>query len=373
MTLRLHWTCWQPTPYNDLLFEKLARLPDLGLLVHFREMVLTSHPWQSALAQGYASRVFQPRGGIDWTLVRLAARERYATFVFGGWDTVTTSVALLVLMLRGVPYLVWTDTPDMAARRGPLKRVLRRWWLKRVFEHASFVMGTGAPALAALRAMGCEPVKLRNLPYFVDLQALVPPAAADPTVKLAYLSSGRLHRDKGYDVALRALARVHSKDRQFSYSIAGIGPERAALERLADELGIRDCVHFLGWLEPAAMVDFYRSGQIFLHPARREPYGVVVLEAMAAGLAVVASDATAAAVDRITDGMNGYLHASDDHGAIARSLRRAISDPPGLARMRAAARATAEEWPVDRGVTTVREALSITAAALSSSAMLSSS
>lgn len=293
-------------------------------------------------------------------------------FVFGGWDTLTASVALMLLMLRGAPYLVWTDAPDMVARRGLLKRSFRRWWLKRVFAHATAVMGTGAPALAALQAMGCEPVKLRNLPYFVDLQTFVRQAPLHLAGAPAYLSSGRLHRDKGYDLALRALAQVHSQDRHFSYSIAGIGPERGALERLADELGIRDRVHFLGWLEPAAMADFYRSGQIFLHPARREPYGVAVLEAMAAGLAVVASDATAAAVDRIADGSNGFLHTSGDDQAVATSITRAIGDSTLLARVRAAARATAESWPVDRGVTTVRDALSLAAAAPPSSSMLPS-
>ena len=373
MTRRLHWTCWQPTPYNDLLFENLARLPEVRLLVHFRERVVTSHPWQSTLAQGYASRVFQPRVGIDWTLVRSAARERNATFVFGGWDTLTASVALMLLMLRGVPYLVWTDAPDMVARRGLMKRSFRRWWLKRVFAHASAVMGTGAPALAALQAMGCEPRKLRNLPYFVDLQTFGLPAPSHLTGTPAYLSSGRLHRDKGYDLALRALASVHGKDRQFSYSIAGIGPERTALERLADELGIRQRVHFLGWLEPTALTDFYRSGQIFLHPARREPYGVAVLEAMAAGLAVVASDATAAAVDRIVDGSNGFLHPAGDDDTLAASITRAIGDVTRLARVRAAARATAESWPVDRGVATVRDALNVAAAAIPSSALLPSS
>lgn len=356
MTLRLHWTCWQPTPYNDLLFASLARTPGVDLLVHFREPVVASHPWRTQLAKGYASRVFRTRFGLDWTLVRLAARERNATFVFGGWETPTALIAMLLAMVRGVPYLVWTDTPDEAARRTVLKHWIRRWWLTRVFNHALAIMGTGGPAVAALQAMGCDPGKLRNLPYSIDLQAIVPQQLQGLPPQPRYLSSGRLHHAKGYDLALRALARVHA-DRGFTYAIAGIGPERAELEHLADELGISDRVRFLGWLEPRAMLEFYRSGDIFLHPARREPYGVTVLEAMAAGLAVVASDATSAAVDRISDGRNGFLHAAEDHEALAAAICRALHDRNALMGVRAEARLTAERWPLSKAVTIVREAL----------------
>jgi glycosyltransferase involved in cell wall biosynthesis len=353
----LHWTCWQPTPYNDLLFSSLAQLPEVRLLVHFREPQVPTHPWRSTLGQGYDSRFFRTAAGIDWTLVKLAARERNATFVFGGWDTPTALVALLLLMARRMPYLVWTDSPDTTAHRGMLKGALRGWWLRRVFARAAAVMGTGAPALAALAEMGCSAEKLRNLPYFVDLDAVVPHLdSAPPPVR--YLSSGRLHADKGYDLALRALAAVHGASGGFEYTIAGTGPERDALERLAAHLGIANCVAFRGWLEPDALAQLYRAGVIFLHPARREPYGVAVLEAMAAGLAVIASDATAAALDRIDDGRNGFIHRSGDVDALAAALRRATADRAVLASVRAEARATAERWPVSRGVTLLREVLS---------------
>jgi glycosyltransferase involved in cell wall biosynthesis len=79
---------------------------------------------------------------------------------------------------------------------------------------------------------------------------------------------------------------------------------------------------------------------------------------MAAGLAVIASDATAAALDRIDDGRNGFIHRSGDVETLAAALRRATADRDALGRIRAEARATAERWPVSRGVTLLRELLS---------------
>jgi len=353
----VHWTCWQPTPYNDLLFSSLAQAPEVGLLVHFREPHVPTHPWRSTLAQGYASRICRTTAGVDWTLIGLAARERNATFVFGGWDTPTAVLALLLLMARGTPYLVWTDTPNTTVHRGRLKGALRGWWLRRVFARAAAVMGTGTPALSALAQMGCSTEKLRNLPYFVDLDAVVPHLAPAPP-SISYVSSGRLHADKGYDLALRALAAVHGRQGNFTYTIAGTGPEREPLARLAADLGIADRVTFQGWLEPEALAQLYRDGTILLHPARHEPYGVAVLEGMAAGLAVIASDATAAALDRIDDGRNGFIHRSGDVETLAAALRRATADRDALGRIRAEARATAERWPVSRGVTLLRELLS---------------
>jgi glycosyltransferase involved in cell wall biosynthesis len=221
-------------------------------------------------------------------------------------------------------------------------------------------MGTGAPALAALETMGCDPEKLCSLPYFVDLDAITPHVSpGGPSI--AYVSCGRLHADKGYDLALRALALVHAPSHAFTYTIAGVGPDRPRLERLAEDLGIASRVRFLGWLEPAAIAEFYQSGAVFLHPARREPYGVAVLEAMAAGLAVIASDASVAAVDRITDGVNGFLHPCNNEQALASAIRRAIGDRGALARVSAEARVTAERWPVSKAVTIVRGVLPVTA------------
>jgi glycosyltransferase involved in cell wall biosynthesis len=66
------------------------------------------------------------------------------------------------------------------------------------------------------------------------------------------------------------------------------------------------------------------ASRLFSPPARTEPYGVSVLEAMACGAIVVASDQTAAALDRIDNGVNGFLHASNDVNGLSSRIIQAM-------------------------------------------------
>jgi hypothetical protein len=97
-----------------------------------------------------------------------------------------------------------------------------------VFARAAAVMGTGTPALSALAQMGCSTQKLRNLPYFVDLDAVVPHLDPAPP-SISYVSSGRLHADKATIWRSARSRRCTGGSGSFTYTIAGTGPEREAL------------------------------------------------------------------------------------------------------------------------------------------------
>jgi glycosyltransferase involved in cell wall biosynthesis len=307
------------------------------IMVHFRYPAARDRPWQSSLTDGYRSRVFRRVLGIDWRFVALVAAGRDAQFCLCSWEDPTELLSILIARLMGRDYVLWTDTPHIARKRSRWKVWGRGLILRFAFGGAKAVMGTGAPALRVLREMGCPPEKLVNFPYFVDVDSY---RMRLPSVgPVRFLSCGRLVAEKGFDVALRALARYR---RDFTYRIAGTGPELKALQLLAEELGIADRVEFPGWLEPSALRELYRQSDVLLHPAWFEPYGVCVLEAMASGMVVVGSSATAAVADRIVDGVNGLVHEPGDVAELAEKLAR-IDFAMGLA-----ARQTAEAWPLTR-------------------------
>ena len=236
-----------------------------------------------------------------------------------------------------------------------------------MLARADAVLGTGTPALDALRTLGAPPERLVNFPYFIDTDAYVP-AAHRAGPELTFVSSGRLHPDKGYDIALRALAEAYrGAATTFRYRIAGVGPHRDELAKLARELGIADRVDFLGWVEPAELIRVLAEADVLLHPARCEPYGVAVVEGLASGLVVIGSDATAAMLDRIRPGVNGLVHRSGDATSLAREIVRVRDDAVLRTRLAAGARAEAEAWPLARAITIVRslcgEAQSAAAAA----------
>jgi glycosyltransferase involved in cell wall biosynthesis len=228
-----------------------------------------------------------------------------------------------------------------------------------VLRRASAVLGTGKVAVSALSKMGCPLSKLLDFPYFVDLDKFSFSPRSEARRRVVFGSVARLHRCKGCDLALQAFANV-AADRSidFRYRIAGTGPEADSLRTLSAKLGISDRVEFLGWLNPDQLLAFYSSIDFLLHPARTEPFGVSILEAMASGAIVIASDQTAAAVDRVSDGVNGFLHASGNVNSLAACISNALrlgSDEKTSIRVRA--RQTAESWPTSRGVHIISELL----------------
>ncbi len=100
---------------------------------------------------------------------------------------------------------------------------------------------------------------------------------------------GRLVCDKGVDMLLQAFAALGSAE--WRLNVIGDGPERAALETLAVDLGVRNSVYFLGSLEGESLVQALNQNEILVVPSRwREPFGIVALEGLACGCAVLVSD-----------------------------------------------------------------------------------
>jgi len=146
------------------------------------------------------------------------------------------------------------------------------------------------------------------------------------------LALGRLHPNKGFDVLLQALAELP----EAYLLLAGVGPEREALEALAVHAGVKPRVRFLGWREDVA--DLMATADLFVHPARHEPLGNVILEAWAHGRPVVATASDGPRL-LIEDGVTGLLSPIDDASALAGAVRSALSDPAATARMAAAGHA----------------------------------
>ncbi|MGE0224700.1 MAG: glycosyltransferase [Acetobacteraceae bacterium] len=160
------------------------------------------------------------------------------------------------------------------------------------------------------------------LPNFVPDMGDTPPAALDvPAGAPVLLALGRLHRNKAFDVLIRALPAlpaVHAV-------IAGEGPERGALSDLARREGVADRVHVLGWRGDTAAL--LAACDVFICPSRHEPLGNVVIEAWSARRPVIAA-AAQGPVELITDGADGILVAKEDPGALAQAIQRVLADRP---------------------------------------------
>jgi glycosyltransferase involved in cell wall biosynthesis len=137
------------------------------------------------------------------------------------------------------------------------------------------------------------------------------------------LAVARLVRQKGLDVLLHAMRPIKDSVPDARLLLAGDGPERPALERLAHELGVADSVSFLGHREDVEHL--MRHAWILVHPSRWEGFGLVLLEAMKQGLPIVAARVSAVPEIVIPEA-TGLLVPPEDPRALAEAAIRALGD-----------------------------------------------
>ncbi len=166
-----------------------------------------------------------------------------------------------------------------------------------------------------------------------------------------FVSVCRLLEKKGIDHAIIAFAALHRSDPSIKFLVVGDGPYAATLAAIAAQERISDAVIFAGDVADADLADHYRLGDVFIMPNRAlasgdtEGFGLVFLEANAAGLPVIAGiDGGSPAAVR--DGENGLLVDGHSIAAIETAMRRLRTDAPLRARLTAGAhaRATQSDW-----------------------------
>lgn len=363
----LHWTCDSPSHYNDYLFCAINKIDSYKLVVHYLKSSLPSHPWKIPLRVGYQSRCQNRMLGIDWVLIRNALFDKQGIFLFGGWADPTTVLAIVICILLRKKYIIWTDTPNIYRHRRWLFAVNRQVFLYFVFKYASAIFGTGNPAIDTLFRMGAPQGKLVNFPYWIDLDAYrnntISRQISSNSI-IRFVSSGRVINSlKGHDIAIRSLAKAFQQVTapDFEYVIAGTGPDVENLKELAQQLGIGEKTKILGWIEPDELIKLLNKSDVLIHPSPiHEPYGVAVIEAMAAGLIVLSSDTTCAGLDRINQGVNGFIHRAGNVDALAEQITWLFEHPDQIPVIKNEARRTAERWPVQKGIGIIKKLFQVT-------------
>lgn len=187
---------------------------------------------------------------------------------------------------------------------------------------------------------GLDPTPFNDMGDVASVQAEFPGEMLVGTV-------ARLTEQKDLETLIRAFARlVDSYDAHLA--IVGRGDQRARLEQLAASAGIADDVTLTGFREDIARL--MHAFDVFALPSRWEGFGIVFLEAMAAGTPIVASN-TSAIPEIVADGETGFLCPPGDVDALANAIARLLCDAPERERLGTAGRRRLDsEFSVDRMV-----------------------
>ncbi len=213
------------------------------------------------------------------------------------------------------------------------------------------------PMREELLSYGVE-VPVHVLPFGMDVEVFRRPPERNvreelglPTTERVLLCAGRLSKEKNVEFVLRAFRRLLDRGvRGVRLVIVGDGPHRAELERLARELRLLDGrkAIFTGYRPWEALVDYYKTSDLFVYGSKTETQGIVFTEAQAAGLPVVAVGAMGA-LEAVQDGVTGLLTREDEE-EFAEAVERLLRDETLYTRLSQAARELSERNSIRRSV-----------------------
>lgn len=234
-----------------------------------------------------------------------------------------------------------------------LSRRAARWFSRRFCNRCDLVITPTPGIQQILRSYGVTS-PLLALPTGISL---APFRQADPAWLRRHLGwaetgleillfVGRLGKEKNLEFLLRAFDRVHRQRPGTRLVLVAGGPEEHNLRRLARELGLEGAVLFAGPVPPEQVPAYYAGADLFVFASVTETQGLVLVEAKAAGLPVVAVNASGSR-DVVADGCDGVLVPANE-AAFAQAVLQLLADRPRLQAMGDRARANAEQYDMSR-------------------------
>ncbi len=314
------------------------------------EVIAPHRPSAARVDRAAPPAVTRVRGRPDllpvtalFTVARRAVRLRADVALHAQWQTVGASA--LARWLTGYPRRIVCAAHGRELLFNPLSGrpgfgtaydQLRRWSL----AQPDALLPVSRYTAGLLREHGVSPARLRVIPNGTDPERFRPRGDRALRDRLGIgrrpmlLTVGRLVPRKGVDTVLRALPRIAASVPEARYVVAGTGPDRGRLERLAVRNGVRGRVHFVGHVVDDALPSYYSAADLFVMPAREAPpdvegFGLVFLEANACGTPAVGAR-SGGVPDAIVDGETGLLVPPAAPTALASALASLLHAPERL-------------------------------------------
>jgi glycosyltransferase involved in cell wall biosynthesis len=359
----------EPTPYILPRALYLERDPELSVDLYFT-FVNASQPWGADADAEDVPVILDPavsaprRVKNAVTLLWGILRGDYGAAHLAGWAHWLIRLSILACRIRGVPFAVESDTPLRHADhewREKVKHRLYPIWMKWI----TYAIPGGTRQAEYFRHYRVPQEKILVSHMTVDTAKLratqTPPRCEFRKMhkilsdQVVVLFVGRLVEQKAIDTLVKAFEIAAAREINLALAIVGDGPERNLVERAAKKFPGR--IWFPGRENQQGVVSWMRSSDVLVLPSRREPWGLVVNEAMVCGLPVIVSDACGCVDDLVVPERNGYVVPVDDVDKLAQAMTAMAQDRGKRMAMGEAAQETIAPWVIERQAETIKAAL----------------
>ena len=316
-----------PSPYQRDLFSALASEPECSLRVHYLEDAAPDSPWPTRslapyekVLPGWTAGRGRVRCHTNWALPDFAGTD--IAIVNAALTGVTTQQIMQKLCKSNIPWVFWGET--LRTRTGLTGMIQQK--LARRLNQASAIVAIGSVAQADYQQRFPD-TPVHQLPYFCDLSAFAKAATSDQAnpSEPVFLFCGQMIRRKGIDVLLEAYQAAWNSGLRARLILVG---REAELPPLLEALpvAVRQSIEFAGFQAPDALPAFFAKADVFLLPSRHDGWGVVVNQALGAGLPVITTEAVGAAHDLVKSGVNVIIVTAGESAPLAEALLKLGTD-----------------------------------------------
>ncbi len=356
MPLRIGLLMDHPSPHMTALLDALAARQDCTLEVLYCGKSAPERDWGSPVGNAPHQFLdgFTGPFGIRFNpgVFRALDQLRVDVWVVNTiYASLTTLLAAWWLHSSGK---IWAYMNEPVRPRSKVFSLLKEAPIRFVLDRADGIVGTGKAADEMYRRRIRKNCPCASVPYFIDLSdfsALPRLSAPGNGQDLQFLTSCQMIQRKGLDFLLKACEKL--PETGWRLALVGDGPLRSKLERRFAPNIREGRVRFLGAIPYQNRAGVFAGSHVFILPSRWDGWGMVVPEALAAGLPVVSSDQVISAREFITDGENGFIVPAENPDALAGKMRWFIQNAASCSRMSKAARKSIEGYNPDSGAATL--------------------
>jgi glycosyltransferase involved in cell wall biosynthesis len=315
-----------PSPYQRDLLGALASRGDVDLMVYYLEAASPDSPWPEVPLRPFERIIpglWIPIGGarahVNWALPDLTDAPLVVLSSF----TSLTGQWLMRRALRGKKWLFWGER--LRRNSGAKEFVQSR--LAAPIAKATGIVGIGRAAQDDYRDRFPH-LPHFSIPYHCDLSAFFShPRRSAPGGPIKFFFCGQMIPRKGVDLLLLAFERLVQRGLDVQLLLVGREADLPQFLELVSA-DTRSRIDYQGFQDPERLAEYFGQCDVFVLPSRYDGWGVVINQAMAAGLPIISTDAVGAALDLVENGCNGVRVPAGDVDALYGAMETVALNPP---------------------------------------------
>ena len=202
----------------------------------------------------------------------------------------------------------------------------KRWFVRHALQKATWITSPAKHMTERLLDMGIPGDRITTIQYGVDTGVFKPPENPAERRSFRVVSTRMFEWRYNVDLLIRAIPALRDRVPEVEIVLAGDGPDRVALQDLAQKLNVTDAIRMVGLVAHASMPELLQSAAVYVSTSVTDGSSLSLLEAMACGAFPVVTDIPANR-EWIADGENGFLVTTADPDALADRIARTLTDP----------------------------------------------